>query len=354
MASQLDDSTYVLRNDPKEMYRLTCEFPAQVRRAWEIAQQASLPSWSATPDLVVLTGLGGSAVGGDFVKSLFEAYGKVPFLVNRDYHLPSFVRQGAIVFASSYSGNTEETLSAYNEAKLAGANIFCVTSGGKLAGLAGQDGFPLITIPGGQPPRTALGFNLIPVIYACEKLGLIPAQDYEGLIQHLEAGVAKWGIEVPEEENIAKQLARKLHGKVGTIYGLGSWQGIVANRWKGQINENSKNMIFANTFPELNHNEILGWVKSDEQGVASWFNIILRDGTESAKMNKRAEVTTQLIAGVTESVSVVAEGKTLLDRMLSVTLLGDFVSLYLAALNDVDPENIDHINTLKTELSQIP
>jgi glucose/mannose-6-phosphate isomerase len=141
---------------------------------------------------------------------------------------------------------------------------------------------------------------------------------------------------------------------VGTIYGLGSWQGIVANRWKGQINENSKNMIFANTFPELNHNEILGWVKSNEQGVDSWFNIVLRDGTESAKMNKRAEVTARLIAGVTDSVDVVAEGKTLLDRMLSITLFGDFVSLYLAALNDVDPENIDHINTLKTELSQIP
>lgn len=353
MHHQLDDSAFVLRNDPKGMYRLTAEFPAQVRKAWEISVQSSLPNWTALPDSVVLTGLGGSAVGGDFVKALFEAYGKVPFSVNRDYHLPHFVGGKTLVFATSYSGNTEETLSAYADAKKAGASVIAVTSGGKLAELAKADGFPVIIIPGGQPPRTALGFMLIPVIVACEKLGLIPAQDYEGLIKLLEECVQAYRVEEPEITNMTKKLAIHLHGNLGTVYGLGSWQGIVANRWKGQINENSKNMIFANTFPELNHNEILGWVKAHEQGVNKWLTLVLRDGTESAKMAKRAEVTAELIKNVTEFHYVNAPGKSLLEKMLGLALIGDFVSLYLAALNDVDPENIDHINTLKSELGKI-
>lgn len=354
MSHPLDDASYVLRNDPKEMYRLTCEFPAQVAKAAEIALAATLPTGNTKPDLVMLTGLGGSAVGGDFVKALFEAFGRVPFFVNRDYHIPNYINGASLVFASSYSGNTEETLSAYDEAKRKGASIICVTSGGKLAELARQDGFPLIIIPAGQPPRTALGFNLIPVIIACEKLGLLPKQDYPALIAHLERCVSAWRIEEPTITNFTKRLAEHLQGSVGTLYGLGSWQGIVANRWKGQINENSKNMVFANAFPELNHNEILGWVKADGQGVKKWLTVVLRDGTESAKMQKRAEVTERLLKGTSEFHHVDASGETLLEKMLGLTLFGDFVSLYLAALNDVDPENIDHINTLKGELAKVP
>lgn len=336
------------------MYRLTCEFGTQVQRANEIAQASSLPDWKATPDHVLLTGLGGSAVGGDFVRALFDHGAKVPFIVNREYTLPTYIGSGSLVVASSYSGNTEETLSAYSQAKRSGASILCVTSGGKLAELAKADGFPVVLIPGGQPPRTALGFNLIPVIVAMEKLGLIPANDMGALVQHINDCVAKWSIGVEVESNPTKQLALAMHGKVGTLYGLGNWQGIVANRWKGQINENSKNMVFANAFPELNHNEILGWVQADGQGVANWLTVVLQDGTESAKMKKRAEVTSRLIQGVSEIHTVTAPGGTLLEKMIGLTLYGDFVSLYLAALNDVDPENIDHINTLKGELANVP
>ena len=353
MHHNLDDASYVLRHDPKGMYQLTVDFPKQVRKAWEIASAASMPNWSAKPDVVVLTGLGGSAVGGDFVKAIFDDSSKVPFIVNRDYHLPHYVGGTSLVFATSYSGNTEETLSAYADAKKAGASIIVVTSGGKLAELARADGFPVIIIPGGQPPRTALGFMLIPVLVACEKLGLIPAQDYEGLIKLLEECANAYRVEEPEVTNLSKKIALHLKGNLGTIYGLGSWQGIVANRWKGQINENSKNMIFANAFPELNHNEILGWVKADEQGVKKWLTLVLQDGTESPKMKARAEVTAGLIASVTDFHTINAPGRTLIEKMLGLAFLGDFVSLYLAALNDVDPENIDHINTLKSKLAGV-
>jgi glucose/mannose-6-phosphate isomerase len=137
------------------------------------------------------------------------------------------------------------------------------------------------------------------------------------------------------------------------LYGLGAWQATVANRWKGQINENAKVMTFANAFPELCHNEILGWVRAGEQGVAEWVGVVLQDGTESAKMKKRAEVTERLVREVATFHRVSAVGGSLLERMLSLVLYGDFVSLYLAALNGVDPENIDSINVLKSELATV-
>lgn len=350
----LDDSANVLRLDPKGMFGLFCAFPDQIERAVSIAQQAALPKWAAKPDLVMLTGLGGSAAGGDFVKCLFEAEARVPFLVNRDYHLPAYVGPGTVVFACSYSGNTEETLSAYAGAKSMGASIIAITNGGKLAEMARADGFPLIQVPAGQPPRTALGFLLMPVVVACAQMGLIPTPDYAKLVNFLKACVAQWAVDVPFETNPTKQLAQALHGKLSVLYGLGPWQAIVANRWKGQINENAKVMTFGNAFPELNHNEILGWVKASEQGVQRWAAVVLEDGTESAKMRKRAEVTLKLIAPVCEAHRVQAPGQALIERMLGLALYGDFVSLYMAALNAVDPENIDWINVLKGELSQVP
>lgn len=353
MSHQLDDRSFVTRLDPKEMLRLTEEFPAQCRRALEIARDAELPTLETRPSVCVLTGLGGSAAGGDFTRALFEEIGVTPFFVNRDYHLPHFVGLGDLVFATSYSGNTEETLSAYADAKTAGARIICITSGGKLAEMAKEDGNTVVLIPGGQPPRTALGFMLIPVLVVAERLGLIPEQDYEKAFGLLEQLVPTWSVETGFDDNGPKKLAEAMHGKLAVLYGLGGWQAIVANRWKGQINENAKVMAFANAFPELNHNEILGWVKAGDQGVASWVGVILEDGSESEKMKTRARVTEQLVGSTASFHHVQASGSTLLEKMLSLTLYGDFVSLYLAALNGVDPENIDSINVLKSELATV-
>lgn len=349
----LDDKDYVLRNDPKGMYRLTCEFPDQCRRALKIAQNTPLKPLGFDPSFVVLSGLGGSAIGGDFLRAIMEDQGTVPYQVNRDYTLPHCVNKNTLLIASSYSGNTEETLSAYAIAKAKGATILATTSGGKLAELAAQDGFDVIRIPGGQPPRTALGFSLMPVLVAAESHRLIPPQPFSETIAGLEEVVRSCGVDVPFEQNQAKQIAAKLHGKLGVIYGLGCWQGVVAYRWKGQINENAKNMISSAQFPELNHNEILGWVKATEQGVKEWVVIVLKDGTESAKMQARGSISLDLIGDRAEKIEVVAKGGSLLEKALTLTLLGDFVSLYLAALNDVDPENIDWLNHLKGELGKI-
>jgi glucose/mannose-6-phosphate isomerase len=351
--SRLDDEKFVGQNDPKGIYDLTTGFPEQCRKALEIARQASLPRWSARPDAVFQTGLGGSAAGGDFVKALFEEGGITPFGVNRDYRMPAYVNSGSLVFATSYSGNTEETLAAYKHARSQGASLIAVTSGGELEHLAKQDGFPLIKVPGGQPPRTALGFMLIPVVYCCQSLGLIPEQNFEAAFREIEKCGKEYGLEVSTDQNPTKQLAEALAGKVATIYGLGGWQAVIASRWKSQLNENSKYMAFANEFPELCHNEIIGWVGANDQGVEQWISVLLKDGTESDKMKARADITFRLVQEQTERHDVMARGEGLLAKMLSLTFFGDFVSVYLAALTGHDPEKIDNIHTLKAELANV-
>jgi glucose/mannose-6-phosphate isomerase len=347
----LDDLAYVTRRDPKGMYALTADFPSQCERALEAADDAAVARWE--PENVVLTGLGGSAAGGDLTRCLFEAEGRVPFLVNRDYALPKFVGKETLVFAVSYSGNTEETIAAALDAKAKRAQVAVVTSGGRLAEMAREEGWSLVTIPGGQPPRTALGYLFLPVVRMCEAAGLLPERDYGSLVELLRRCVEEWGVGSRLPSNHAKAVARELYGCLPVLYGLGSWQGAVAYRWKGQINENAKNMASAHAYPELCHNEVLGWVGAKSQGVQQWRTVVLRDGGESAKMRTRAQVTARLTQDATTTSYVDALGDTLIEKMLSLTLMGDFVSLYLAALNGVDPENIDSINVLKAELAKV-
>ncbi len=351
MAINLDDRSVVTELDPDGMLKLVEEFPDQCRKALAIAEDVSLKQLERRPNMVVVAGMGGSAAGGDFVRALFEDHGTVPLIVNRDYGLPSFVGVGDIVFCTSYSGNTEETLAAYADAKKCGAKVIAVTSGGKLKEQALADGFVVYTVPGGQPPRTALGFMLIPVIVACQRMKLIHEQDIRGAIDLLEKSRADWTVEATG--NSAKQLAVKLKGTLPIIYGLGTWQGLIANRWRSQINENAKMLTFFNTFPELNHNEILGWHDAANQGVAKFTGVILEDGLETEKMKVRASVTEKLIGGICEFNHVQARGETLLQKMLTLAYFGDFVSIYLARLNGVDPETIEAINKLKEALSKV-
>lgn len=351
---KLDQRDQVLQFDPKGMYGLTEDYPNQCRKALEIAQEALVELHGLQPRNVVLSGLGGSAAGGDVVKAMFDAYADVPFSVNRDYAMPNFVGPDTLVIAATYSGMTEETLAAYADAKARGARIVGISSGGRIEELCKLDGFPFIKIPAGQPPRTALGYMLIPVLDVCIRLGFLPSQDFGTCFALLDRCAYDWAIESPTDSNPTKQLAIQLYRKAIVIYGLGGYQGAAAYRWKGQIDENSKNMAFAHAFPELCHNEVLGWVKAGDQGVDRWAVVILEDGTESAKMKKRAEVTAKLIEDVADVYRVQARGTTLLERCLSLIFFGDYVSLYLAAMNEVDPENIDSINILKAELAKVP
>jgi len=353
-AARLDDPAFSSRLDQHGIYKLAIGFPGQCREALRIAEAADIPFAGEGVQLVVVTGLGGSAAGGDFTRALFESEGRVPCLVNRDYALPHFVGVDSLVFVTSYSGNTEETLSAYADARRRGARILAVTSGGELARQAEFDGVPVVTIPSGQPPRTAMGFMLVPVLVAASRLSLLPAQDIAGTAAHCEASIEGWRRETPFADNEAKQIAAYLHGTMGVVYGLGGWQSVVAGRWRGQLNENAKQIVLTHVFPELNHNEIIGWEGASRIGVSRWATLILEDGAESDRMRLRADVTEQLIGNATKVRRVRADGPTLLARMLSLALLGDFVSLYLAALNGEDPYAIKSIDAIKNALSRSP
>lgn len=349
----LDSEENILKLDPKGMYGLTIDFPTQCEQALEIVKKIDFPDSYIGAQNVVMTGLGGSAIGGNLLRSFYEHDGTIPFVVNRDYYLPEFVDEDTLVFACSYSGNTEETLNAYEIAKHRGAQVISITSGGELAEKTREDRGLLIEIPGGQPPRTALGFMFIPLLFASERLKYIPRQNYQKTFDLLKTCAEEWKFEVPFDQNPVKKIAALLKGRLCLLYGLGSWQAVAAERWKGEINENAKNMAFANVLPELNHNEILGWIKANEQGVENWITLILEDGKESAKMQTRARVTTELIQDKSEVLRVQARGETLLDKLLSLIFFGDLMSIYLAALNGVDQEDITSINHLKSELSKV-
>lgn len=351
VASQLDSQDFLTRHDPSGMLSLTLDFADQCQRALEIVQSADLGQ-APSPKNVVMTGLGGSAAGGDFVRAILDAEGSVPFIVNRDYNLPSWVDADTLVFAVSYSGNTEETLAAYEDARRRGATIVVVSSGGKLTELAKQNGNVLVSVPGGQPPRTAMGYLLVPVLFVCQQYNLVAKQGFAGAIDAVRAMRASAGPETNSSSNHAMQLAAELTGKLGVLYAMGGWSAAVAQRWRGQINENSKEMVFTHVFPELCHNEILGWEGSHEQGVSDWVTVILGDGKESERMRVRAQITFDIIGKATKFIPVNAVGNSVLAKALSLAHFGDYVSLYLAALAGRDPGNMRAIDQLKEELAK--
>ncbi len=351
---RLDAPGLLTQLDPHGMLALALDFPAQCERAVQIASDAPLPSLPRAPRQVLVCGMGGSAIGGDYLRALYEEYSNLPVQVIRDYYLPNSVDTQTLVFAVSYSGNTEETLACYYQARERGAMLIAISSGGELQQRAHADGVPHVQVPGGQPPRTALGYLFLPLMRLSERLGLLPdmSQPYAQMLKRLVQTRNALTIEVPYEQNPAKQLAQALHQRIPLIYGSGGARATVAMRWKGQINENAKQHAFAYTFPELNHNEILGWVKASEQ-AQNWSVVVLRDPDESTKIRTRVEVTRRLVGERATWHELTAEGTTQLERLMHLTYFGDFVSLYLAFLNGVDPENIDYINILKAELAKV-
>lgn len=354
MAHLLDEPGLLSQADPKGMMALTLDFPAQCERANRLASEFALAPLPRRPHLIVVCGMGGSAIGGDYLRALFEEHGRIPVLVVRDYYLPACVDENTLVFAVSYSGNTEETLSCYTEATERRAMRFALSSGGELQARAHRDGVPHLQVPGGQPPRTALGYLFVPLMRLCERWELLPdlSQPYAQMLQRLVQTRQQLEPNVPQERNPAKQLAQALHGRIPLIYGSGGARATVAMRWKGQINENAKQHAFGYTFPELNHNEILGWVLAPKQ-ASNWSVVVLRDPDESLKTRTRIEVTRRLVGEHVDWHELTAEGISQLERLMHLTYFGDFVSLYLAYLNEVDPEAIEFIDILKSELAKL-
>jgi glucose/mannose-6-phosphate isomerase len=327
-------------------------FPDQVRAAAAGIRGLTFQNMREARNLVI-TGLGGSAIGGDTARSVLGESLTIPLIVNRDYRLPHFVDSSSVVLACSYSGNTEETLSAYQDARRAHAFIVCITSGGRLAEMARQDGVPFVPLPGGFPPRAAFGYSSLAILGTIQALGLVP--DQSASVDEACALVAsllkRYSPAVPEVGNPAKRLARSLHGKIVAVYGSNSILDAAAARWRGQMEENAKNLALHHVLPEMNHNELVGWL-NPPQALRNVGVVFLRDKGDHPQVQRRFDLTREVIeekAGVVQEVW--SEGDSPLARVFSVVYLGDFVSLYLAYLNGADPTPVEVIETFKRKLS---
>jgi len=340
--------------DPQAMLSHIHALPDQVEDAWALAHALPLPEDYRRPRLIVVSGMGGSAIGGDYLAALVAHASPVPILVVRGYDLPAYVSGGEVlVIASSNSGNTEETLAAYDAAGRRGVRRLAITTGGELAARAAADGVPLWQFTYSSQPRAALGWSLGLLIGLADRLGL--AAD-------LAAGVAEavallrqerpaFGPEVPAERNGPKRYAGQFCGRIGLIIGAGI-MAPVARRWKGQINENAKNWAEFDELPEQNHNGVAG-TELPERGLEQIFCLLLRSGYDHPRVALRHDLTYRLLLqqGITTDM-LQARGRSRLAQMLSATQFGDYVSYYLAMLNEVDPTPVPQIENLKAGLAR--
>lgn len=353
----LDDIKTIKKYDRSDMLSLLESFPAQCRSAKTIGSKFELPGFfkSIRYSNIVCTGLGGSAIGADIVRSYIADEAKVPILVNRNYTLPNFVGKGSIVITSSYSGNTEETLSAYKDALARRAKIIAITSGGELRTRAEADGVPVLVIPGGLPPRCALGYSSLTLLSILSKIGVVSDKSKDidraiALLQHMKG--KSLGYDVAFKKNIAKRIAGRLYDKYPVIYSGQDHVDAVVTRWRGEFSENSKHLSSGAVIPEMNHNEIVGW-DNPKSILKNFMVVILRDSGDHPRNSKRIDVTKKMIrslrVGLLEVKSV---GDGLLERMFSLVYIGDFVSFYLAILNKRDPTPVERIAYFKSELAK--
>jgi glucose/mannose-6-phosphate isomerase len=342
----------IRRLDPGGMYELIRTCPQQVEDAIAIGNAATLKLNARSIDNIVLTGLGGSAIGGDLLRSYLADELNVPFLINRSYTLPKFVGRKSLVIVSSYSGNTEETNACHREASKRRAAILCISSGGVVEEVARRKRQPHIKVPGGPSPRAALGYSFFPLLLAFTRLKLVKNKKRE--IDETVSLLKKESEECADPAlptNPAMQLARQLHGRIGVIYSSTERLDAVNTRWRGQMAENAKTLVWGNVLPEMNHNELVGWnVLKQEMRLMQVF--FLRDREEHPRVAKRIDITKQIVAEYTPHVADVwSEGTSRLARIFSLVHLGDWVSFYLAMLNAVDPMPVKVIDYLKEELS---
>lgn len=351
--ANLDDPKVYRELDPANMLEQLHKFPEQCRAAWRKAGEFKLPPDYTNINKVVILGMGGSAIAGDLLQSLVSGVSKPIVFVHRDYDLPAFVDDSTLVIASSYSGNTEETLSAFSQALKTKSKKLAMTTGGKLQALAEEAAAPVFHIDLVAQPRAALGYSFMPLLGFLQKLNLIQdmTAEVEMMIQHLEALRAELKQTVPASSNQAKQTATRLHDKIVVIYGAGILAP-VARRWKTQINENSKAWAFHELLPELNHNAVVGY-QFPKELASRLYVVLLRCPSLNHRTVTRYQVTGELLKQNGIGFEIVdSQGKSPLDHMMGLVYFGDWVSYYLAILNRVDPTPVTAIDYLKKRLSE--
>lgn len=350
--ADLDSLESYKKLDESDMSSILLDFAQQYEKAYRLAKTFAAPQEFRRAKNIVISGMGGSAIGGDLLRSLFAGMCPVPIVINRNYSIPEFVNEDTLFIAASYSGNTEETISAFEAAVEKRAMIMSISTGGKLEAASKEVGAPCFSIPvRGIQPRCAFGYLFMPMMAFLSELGFIPdnADDIEEAVTLISDAALRLSPDIPVEDNEAKQIAQAVYDKLPVIYASQNYFDIVAMRWKGQFNENSKAMAFHNVIPEMNHNEIVGWgIPADmtRRCVA----IFLCDDADSQKIRKRISIARDLIAEEAHVITVQAQGASPVAKALYLIYVGDFASYYLAVLNDVDPTPIARISLLKSRL----
>lgn len=327
------------------MKKLVSEFPNQLREALIIGQSYKFKTAKTSFSNVVLTGLGGSGIGGSIIQNYVSDKLNIPFVVNKDYHLPAFVGKDSLVLVSSYSGNTEETLMAMQQAIKAKATIVCVTSGGKVAEIAEKKGFDCILLPAGMPPRSCLGYSLVQGLFVLGHLGLLKT-DFK---KEINAAIKLIETESKDIKKQAKALSKKLLGKTPIIYAAPDFEG-VAVRFRQQINENSKMLCWHHVVPEMNHNELVGWRDKDATRAV----VFLRNKEDFERTQLRMEINKSVIKKYTSNITELwSKGKSYFERVFYIVHLTDWVSVDLAAAREIDDTEVKVIDFLKGELAKV-
>jgi len=347
----LDNLDRITKVDRGGMLSFCVEAPRHYEEAAKLAEAVSI-SYRKLQTIIV-AGMGGSAIGGELLKDWARDRITVPIEVNREYSLPAYANKKALVLVVSYSGETEESLSVFLDAVRRKCMTICISTGGKLLEFAEKLNVPNVTIPSGMPPRAALPYLFLPLPIILEKIGLVSNIDAEvseaiNILKHVSSENSP---ETSISDNFSKKLASNIRGTVPVVYGFGIYRA-VAQRFKQQFNENSKVPSKWEFFPELNHNEVVGW--EAEKELAKHFSVILiRDRDEPDEIRQRIEATKELVGEKSVKVfEVWGMGKSSLAKMLSTICVGDFTSVYLAVLRGIDPTPVKTIILFKEKMKR--
>jgi glucose/mannose-6-phosphate isomerase len=349
----LDNPQVYPKIDPDGMLDHIHNIPQMCQQAWQMAMEFKLPRDFANINKIIVLGMGGSAIGGDLVSSLAVSESRAPVMVGREYNLPAHIDDKTLVIASSYSGNTEETLSAFEQSLDTPAKKLAITTGGKLKELCEGEEIPVFSFSYKCQPRAALPFSVFGLLGILQRLDFFKDKypEVSEAIYKLQDLTLKITETAPTSQNPAKSLAQKMYGRLPVIYGAGI-TAEVAHRWKTQINENSKTTAFYEVFSELNHNSVVGY-SLPEEVTHQLIVVMLNSSHLHERIHLRYDITQTLLdqAGIYYQV-LNAEGQSPLSQMMELILMGDYVSYYLAVLNQVDPTPVKEIDYLKNELNK--
>ena len=330
--------------DPRGMLGDVLAQPHQIGDALWRVESAGIAR-ADLPGGLLVAGMGGSAIGGELAAAALDGRAERPVRTVRDYTLEAWTGPDTLVLCASYSGDTEETLACFEQATERGIPRVALTTGGALADRARADGVPVIGVPAGMQPRAAVVYMVVAALECAALCGAGPSvrSELEAAAALLERLLDDWGPDAPDD-SAAKALARELHGSIPVFYGAGPTVA-VAKRWKKQLNENPKLPAFWAALPEADHNEVCGWERARE--LAPMRSVFLDDPQIDERTRGRFGPTARIAHPATE---VAPTGDTLVERVLAGVFLGDLVSVYLAALDGVDPTPVDAIDRLKAEL----